>query len=265
VTDPAPAATSLVVERPWAPAPPHNVKAPVLARRLAKTRARLESWRREIDMLSSIVDQRAGRGARVLDVACGTGFTVLELASRGFVATGLEADPALCELTNGAAAHFALPARAVAGDACRLPFATGSFDAVMSRSFFEHVYDRDLAIDEQLRVLRPGGVLIISDGNLLNPRLLFDLLVAYPLRTRFRHGGPMWLLTKRRVFENLYGYLPLGRDEDVKTPRWWRRQFARRRDCVLVESSTSARYMFPTAPAVARPFLGSCLVVAVKS
>jgi hypothetical protein len=134
----------------------------------------------------------------------------------------------------------------------------------LSRSFFEHVYDRDLAITEQLRIIRSGGLLLIVDGNFLNPRLLFDLLVMYPLRTRGRHGGLKWLLTKRRVHRNLYGYLPQGRDEDVKTPRWWRRALERRPDCELIEAGTSAPYMHPEWPRVFHPFLGSCQVIVRK-
>ena len=255
--------SDLVVSRDWQ-VDPANPKAAVLQRRLGKARARIGAWEREVQFLDRRIAPHAGAGASILDVACGTGLTLLELANRGYHATGLEADPALCELANAAAAQFHLPARAVAGDACKLPFASGSFDAVSSRSFFEHVYDRELALDEQLRVLRPGGVLLINDGNLLNPRLLFDLLVMYPLRTRGQHGGVKWVFNKTRVYQNLYGYLPLGRDEDVKTPRWWRRFLSRRRDCELVEVGTSAADMYPGAPRWARPFLGSCAVVALK-
>jgi SAM-dependent methyltransferase len=253
----------MLVSRDWS-VNHANPKAPVLARRLAKTRARIDSWRREVAMLETLIRRYCGDGARVLDVACGTGFNLLELATRGFRVTGVDADPALGALMSDAARQFGLRAGAAAGDACRLPFADSSFDAVMSRSFFEHVYDRELAISEQLRVIRHGGLLLIADGNLLNPRLLFDLLVMYPLRTNGRHGGLAWLLTKRRVRRNLYGYLPQGRDEDAKTPRWWRRTFRRRTDCDLIEAGTSARYMHPAWPRVLHPFLGSCQVVAIK-
>lgn len=254
---------SLIVAREWS-VNRDNPKAAVLDRRLAKTRARIDSWRREVAMLETLIRRHCGDGARVLDVACGTGFNLLELSARGFRAVGLDADPALGSIVSDAARQFGLTAGAAAGDACRLPFGDDAFDAVMSRSFFEHVYDRDLAISEQLRVVRPGGLLLIVDGNLLNPRLLFDLLVMYPLRTRGRHGGLTWLLTKRRVRRNLYGYLPQGRDEDVKTPGWWRRLFLKRTDCDLVEVGTSARYMHPDWPRFLHRFLGSCHVVAVK-
>ena len=260
---PVPRGAELLVSREWV-VDTNNPKASVLVRRLRKTRVRLGSWAREIGMIDSIARSHCGASVRLLDVACGVGFSALELANLGFHTVGLEADPALCALTNTAALQFGLTTRAVCGDACLVPFDQGSFDVVMSRSFFEHVYDRDLAISEQLRVLRTGGVLIVLDGNLLNPRLLLDLLVFYPIRTRGRLGGLHWLLTKRRVKRNLYGYLKLGRDEDVKTPRWWRRTFRRRSDCRLIEAGTSAKYMHPGWPRLLHPFLGGCQIVAVK-
>lgn len=255
---------SLLVARNGWPLDAVNPKSAVLARRLAKVRGRLAQWDREISLMDGLLRRHVGPTARVLEVASGTGFNLLELANRGYTTMGLDADASLCQLANSAAVAFELPARAVCGDGCRLPFRDGDFDAVYSRSFFEHVYDRDLAIAEQLRVLRPGGLLVIQDGNLLNPRLLFDLLVLYPLRTHGAHGGPRWLFTKGRVVENLYGYLPRGRDEDAKTPGWWRRLFRGRRDCQLIEAATSAREMYPSLPSALRPFAGACQVVAVK-
>jgi ubiquinone/menaquinone biosynthesis C-methylase UbiE len=251
------------VQRDW-PLDAASPKGAVLARRLAKARARPVLWKREVDMLVKMIGDRAGQAAAVLEVACGTGLTLLELADRGFRVTGLEFDPELCRLTDRAAKHFSLDAHSVAGDACKLPFADGSFDAVYSRSFFEHVYHCDHALSEQIRILRTGGFLIISDGNLWNPRLLLDLLFLYPIRTRGKHGGLKWLLQKRKVHRNLYGYLTLGRDEDVKTVRWWRRTLGRRPDLRVIEATTSAKYLRPEWPRWTHPFIGACQLFALK-
>lgn len=253
-----------LLAREW-PAPLGNPKLPVLERRLGKARARLPHLKRKFDMLASLIASRVGSEARVLEVACGTGFTLLELARLGFRTSGLDADPHLCVLTRAAAAHFHIPASSVAGDACALPFDAGSFDAVYSESFFEHVYDVDRALREQARVLRKGGILLILDGNLLNPVTLLDLLVLYPLRTRGRHGGLKWLLTKRRVQENLYGYLPQARDEDVKTIWWWRRILRRYENLRVLEVGTTARALHPGWPGLMAPFIGSCKIVAERT
>ena len=50
----------------------------------------------------------------------------------------------------------------VHGDACRLPFAPGSFDAVLCNQVLEHVPTPQHIFAEAARVLRPGGVLLLT-------------------------------------------------------------------------------------------------------
>jgi SAM-dependent methyltransferase len=97
---------------------------------------------------------------RVLDVACGTGYGTAMLGAVG-VDVSL---PAL----RYAARYGALR---VAADAARLPFAT-VFDAVVSFETVEHVADPEAFLAECVRVLRPGGRLLISTPNrdLWSPR-----------------------------------------------------------------------------------------------
>ena len=54
------------------------------------------------------------------------------------------------------------PTRFVVGDAVRLPFSTGSFDVVTMFDLLEHVEADDLAAAEAMRVVRPGGVVLVS-------------------------------------------------------------------------------------------------------
>jgi SAM-dependent methyltransferase len=53
----------------------------------------------------------------------------------------------------------------VCGDATRLPFADARFDAVTMFDVIEHVPDDSRAMAEALRVLRPGGMLLVSTPN----------------------------------------------------------------------------------------------------
>jgi SAM-dependent methyltransferase len=258
-----PGRSSMAIELPWEQVR-RTAKYCRMLQRREKILGRLDVHRRQVGVLEALLD-----GVRhddvVLEVACGMGFHLLELAARGWARlVGLEIDPELSLLSRDAACRFDLPFRALTGDACAIPLADGSCGAVLSQSFFEHVYDVNRALSEQIRVLRPGGRLLILDGNLLNPKTVCDLLFLYPLRTRGRHGGLRWLFAKRRVHQNLYGYLRLGRDEDIHSPGWWRRRLARDPRLTLHAAGTGGDLTHPALPRPLRRLLGSCVVVAEK-
>ena len=113
--------------------------------------------------LSEQISRKHGAGARVLDMGCGAGFLSNHLAGEGFAVTGLDASPSSLEV---AARHDATgKARYVLGDALRLPFADGSFDAVCAMDFLEHVEDPARVIAEAARVLKVGGTFFFHTFN----------------------------------------------------------------------------------------------------
>src|SRR6516165_3617610 len=71
-------------------------------------------------------------GARVLDVACGTGNVTIPLARRGAMVTGLDMTPHLLEEARGRAAREGLSIRFDEGFAEMLPYADASFDVLAS-------------------------------------------------------------------------------------------------------------------------------------
>jgi SAM-dependent methyltransferase len=100
-------------------------------------------------------------GARVLDVACGSGFGMQMLRGSGACVLGVDLDAsALVE-----ARRFAPPSRLVRADATRLALPDRCVDLVTSFETLEHVPDAAKLVRELRRVLRPGGRLVLSTPN----------------------------------------------------------------------------------------------------
>lgn len=124
-------------------------------------------------------------GQSLLDVGCGTGAFSERAAARGAVVTSLDIGVRLLEHARGRCAT-----RPVAGDACRLPFSSGTFDAVISSECIEHTINPRLAVREIHRVTRPGGVIVIT---VPNQRWHFAVAVANALNLRSFHGYENWM------------------------------------------------------------------------
>jgi len=106
----------------------------------------------------------AGGPLDALDAGCGTGFLSLELAVRGHRVSGIDFAPAMLAAARQKAAAQRLSVRFEEGDAEQLRFDRGSFDLVISRHVLWTLPHPEAAIDEWIRVLRPGGRLAIVDG-----------------------------------------------------------------------------------------------------
>jgi ubiquinone/menaquinone biosynthesis C-methylase UbiE len=107
------------------------------------------------------------QGLEALDVGCGTGFLSLELAARGHQVTGIDFAPEMLALAKEKAAKAGAAIRFEHADAENLPFAAGSFDLVISRHVLWTLPHPEAAIEEWVRVLRPGGRLVVIDGHSL--------------------------------------------------------------------------------------------------
>jgi ubiquinone/menaquinone biosynthesis C-methylase UbiE len=101
---------------------------------------------------------------RILDVGCGTGYLLRQLAARVPAAAelaGIDAAPAMIETARAAARGDRL--RFSAGVAERLPFAAETFDLVVTTTSFDHWADQQAGLAECARVLTPGGQLVLAD------------------------------------------------------------------------------------------------------
>jgi len=101
-------------------------------------------------------------GQSVLDVACGTGVVAVTAARRGARVKGLDLSPVLLEVARANAALAQVQIDFVEGDAEALPYSDASCDVVLSQ--FGHMFAPrpEVAIQEMLRVLKPGGRIAFS-------------------------------------------------------------------------------------------------------
>lgn len=98
------------------------------------------------------------RGKRLLDVAGGDGWWAAQATKRGADATCL--DLARDKLTRGK--QLKVSPHLVESDALLMPFKDGTFDVVMSVCAIEHFDDGPRSLREMARVIKPGGLLVMS-------------------------------------------------------------------------------------------------------
>jgi len=102
-------------------------------------------------------------GARVLDIACGTGNVTIPLARRGAVVTGLDMTPHLLKEARERAVREGLHIHFDEGFAETLPYPDGSFDVVVSMFGIMFSPLPETVTSEMARVLRTGGRLALGN------------------------------------------------------------------------------------------------------
>lgn len=95
----------------------------------------------------------------MLDIACGTGYGLEILAAAARAVVGVDANWDAARMAASQARDVIL------GDGARLPFPDAAFDAITSFETLEHLEERDRFLSELRRVLKPGGVCVLSTPN----------------------------------------------------------------------------------------------------
>ena len=100
---------------------------------------------------------------KALDIGCGPGFLAIQLAKLGFITTGVDS----CESMLAMAQKNARPLniRFVLADAMNASFENEIFDVIASRNLVWNLPDPEAAYRTWFNWLKPGGKLIIFDGN----------------------------------------------------------------------------------------------------
>ena len=144
---------------------------------------------------------------RILDIACGTGDFSLAIARRMHPdsrITGLDLSEGMLAVMREKVARAGLSGRisCLQGDSEALPFPDGSFDVVTIAFGIRNFEHREAALQEILRVLRPGGRLVILELSVPENRLLRWCYNLY-----FKHFVP-WIGGLVSGDKAAYRYLP---------------------------------------------------------
>jgi ubiquinone/menaquinone biosynthesis C-methylase UbiE len=100
----------------------------------------------------------------VADLGCGTGPLSVLLACAGHAVVGLDIAPRMIEIARTKTAAAGAEARFVVGDAAAPQLPQASFDVVLARHVLWAVGDVEQTLAGWLRLLRPGGRLVLVEG-----------------------------------------------------------------------------------------------------
>ena len=109
-------------------------------------------------VLARIASLSLPRGARVLDAPCGSGALTVALAQEGFSATGADLDSEAAALLGLSFTQANLEAA--------LPWQDEHFDAVFCTEGIEHLENHFSFLREIRRILKPGGLLVLTTPNI---------------------------------------------------------------------------------------------------
>ena len=154
---------------------------------------------------------------QILDVGCGTGYLLGQLAAcapQAGALAGIDAAPAMIGVARSAATDGRV--RLVVGTAEQLPWPDRTFDLVVSTTSFDHWADQRVGLAQCARVLAPGGCLVLAD--LFSVLLLPTLLVGRRGKVR----------TKRRATQLLMA-------AGLHSPQW------HRLDTVIIQAVTATK------------------------
>ena len=139
------------------------------------------SRRFQDDWHAEMMSHVPGGARRVLDLGCGTGFFLKDLDHRHPGAVGLDISHDMLKVSE----QYVPRARVVTGDAEKLPFRPGAFDAVFCKGSLHHTRDHVGFLENCRRALAPGGVLVMSEPCNDNPLIRAARWTLYRVSPHF--------------------------------------------------------------------------------
>lgn len=137
-----------------------------------ETPAGKKRWSRRVKMLTQYVE----KGMRVLEIGCGTGYFTKELAKTDANIIAIDISPDLLEAARSIVAAQNVTFEVM--NAYAMTYEDASFDVVVGSSVLHHL-EVDEALSEFYRVLKPGGRVVFTEPNMMNPQIAVQKNVPY--------------------------------------------------------------------------------------
>lgn len=138
---------------------------PLFAQATIGSEARRKRARKEVTFLDAIL--RLPKGARILDVPCGTGRHSFFLAKKGYDVVGVDINPDCLKIARKTNTHK--NTRYIRGNVDALDTYKGKFDAVVNLStsfgYFSSDKKNEMVLKQLISALKPGGKLVINTIN----------------------------------------------------------------------------------------------------
>lgn len=220
-------------------------------------------------------------GDLLLDLGCGYGRHAYEGFRRGARVVACDfSRPELVEvralfraMADAGEAPKTGMADAVVGDATKLPYPTNTFDKIIASEVMEHIPDDTGALDELMRVLKPGGTLAVTVPAWLAETVCWTLSDEYYAPKA--EGGHVRIYTESRMRSLMRGAgLEPGASHlahALHTPYWWLKCIVGPRNDdfplvklynkVLVWDIAKAPFITRTTEKLLNPILGKSIVV----
>jgi len=160
-----------------------------------------------------LVDSHAKPDSFILELGCGNGLSARMLRDKGHQVIGIDLSSTFLEKTNKWEDESL---KYLACSAINLPFKDQTFDLVCSNEMLEHVTDAEKSLTEMVRVVKPGGKIIVAGPNLCSPFLpLFDLFRILSGKNELSVWADtkceaikgiwknFWLLTRKRITKKI--------------------------------------------------------------
>lgn len=192
--------------------------------RFGKWFLKTETWRvhvleRAMADLVRLIPHRLPGYDVVVDVGCGSGYSLPKLAQRFLPREliGVDIDPEMLAAARREADRADLDVRLIEASSTRIPLPDGYADLLFCHQTFHHLVEQEAALAEFLRVLKPGGLLLFAESTR-------RYIHSWIIRALFRH--PMDVQrTAPEYLQMLRAAGFLVADDAVSYPYlWWSRE-----------------------------------------